>query len=127
VTAQNASANLANKDSKDAPKAAEAPKKPEEVVKTNGGSLQVYQSGGFPLPQNRPIESSHLDVVSTYNAMGIRPITSSGLNISSSMVLSGQRPITKSSLNISDIVILGNRPVASNEIEDINTLIGYLD
>ncbi|MDB9495168.1 hypothetical protein PN441_03860 [Spirulina major CS-329] len=127
MTAQNASANLANKDNKDAPKTAEALKKPADVLKAKEGSLQVYQSGGFPLPQNRPIEPSHLNVVSTYNAMGIRPVIASGLNISSSMVLSGQRPITKSSLNISEIVILGNRPVASNEIEDINTLIGYLD
>ncbi|MCW6034683.1 hypothetical protein K4A83_00120 [Spirulina subsalsa FACHB-351] len=87
----------------------------------------VYQSS-TRLPQNRPIEPSHLKVVGTYDTMGLRPVTSSGLDISSSMVVSGNRPIMKSTLAISQSYsIMGNRPVASNEIEDMSTLIGYLD
>ncbi|MEA5467942.1 hypothetical protein [Spirulina sp. 06S082] len=89
--------------------------------------IQVYQKS-FPLPQNRPIEPSHLNIVGTYNAMGERPVTSSGLEISSSIVISGNRPIAKSILDISETYkVMGNRPVASNDFEDIATLIGYLD
>ncbi len=89
-------------------------------------SLDVYQPA--PLPQNRPIERSHLKVVETYNTMGLRPVVSSGLEISSSMVVSGNRPIVKSHLVISETYsVMGNRPVAANEIDDIGELIGYLD
>ncbi|MEA5418700.1 hypothetical protein VB712_05635 [Spirulina sp. CCNP1310] len=122
MTAENATAQKQTIAPKEAPK----PKLPE--TKTEQGSIQVYQSGGMPLPQGRPIEISHLNIVGTYNSMGIRPVTSGTFEISSSMVVSGNRPIAKSSLVISkDIVLMGNRPVASNEIEDIKTLIGYLD
>ncbi|NEO27595.1 MAG: hypothetical protein F6K03_12055, partial [Kamptonema sp. SIO4C4] len=99
----------------------------EQEPKKQEGGLQVYQKG-YPLPQNRPVESSHLKVFRTYNSMGIRPVTTSNLNITHSIVLSGNRPVTKGSLMISEqYSVMGNRPVASNEIEDIATLIGYLD
>lgn len=118
MTAQNATAQKENQDKE----------KPVETITGQAASIQVYQSGGMPLPQNRPIEVSHLNIVGTYNSMGIRPVTTGTFKISSSMVVSGNRPIAKSSLVISeDIVLMGNRPVASNEIEDIATLIGYLD
>jgi len=114
---------------KDNPALKENPKPTPPATTTEPkASIQVYKSGGMPLPQGRPIEISHLNIVGTYNSMGIRPVTTGTFQISSSMIVSGNRPIAKSSLVISkDIVLMGNRPVASNEIEDIATLIGYLD
>ncbi|WLT38512.1 hypothetical protein NON20_01110 [Synechocystis sp. B12] len=48
------------------------------------------------------------------------------MEVSSTMTVSGNRPIALSHLHISEITA-GNRPVASNEIDDPNTLMGYLD
>ena len=81
------------------------------------------------LPNNRPIEPSHLDVVGTYSAVGgSRPISKSGIDVSSSITISGKRPIAVSTLNVSETyTVMGNRPVASNEIDDPTMLMGYLD
>lgn len=81
------------------------------------------------LPQNRPIEPSHLDIVRTYSSVGsARPVTKSGMEVSSTLTISGNRPIALSHLQISETyVVMGNRPVASNEIDDAATLMGYLD
>ncbi|QUS60100.1 hypothetical protein [Synechocystis sp. PCC 7338] len=79
------------------------------------------------MPTNRPIEASKLHVVSTYGSMGAtRPVGASTMEVSSTMTVSGNRPIALSHLRISEITA-GNRPVASNEIDDPNTLMGYLD
>ncbi|MBE9204113.1 hypothetical protein IQ218_12535 [Synechocystis salina LEGE 06099] len=79
------------------------------------------------MPTNRPIEASKLHVVSTYGSMGAtRPVGASTMEVSSTMTVSGNRPIALSHLHISEITA-GNRPVASNEIDDPNTLMGYLD
>ena len=81
------------------------------------------------LPQNRPIEPSHLEVVRTYSSVGsARPVTKSTMEISGTMTISGTRPIALGGLQISETyVVMGNRPVASNEIDDASTLMGYLD
>ena len=81
------------------------------------------------LPSNRPVEPSHLEVVSTYSSVGAtRPIVKSGMKISSTLTVSGSRPIAVSTLNVSEThTIMGNRPVASNEIDDPTSLMGYLD
>ncbi|AGF52602.1 slr0476 [Synechocystis sp. PCC 6803] len=79
------------------------------------------------MPTNRPIEASKIHVVSTYGSMGAtRPVGASTMEVSSTMTVSGNRPIALSHLHISEITA-GNRPVASNEIDDPNTLMGYLD
>lgn len=80
------------------------------------------------MPSNRPIEASKIHVVSTYGSMGAtRPVGASLMEVSSTMTISGNRPIALSHLHISEIS-RGNRPVASNEeIDDPNTLMGYLD
>ena len=82
----------------------------------------------LPTPKgNRPIEASKIHVVSTYGSMGAtRPVGASTMEVSSTMTVSGNRPIALSHLHISEITA-GNRPVASNEIDDPNTLMGYLD
>ena len=82
------------------------------------------------LPGNRPVEPSHLKVVSTYSSVGgARPVTASGMHVSNTLVVSGNRPISTSTLAISEnYTIMGNRPVASNEIdENPAILMGYLD
>ncbi|MGF1490743.1 MAG: hypothetical protein ACFBSE_26930 [Prochloraceae cyanobacterium] len=91
--------------------------------------LQLAQKPAM-LPGNRPVEPSHLQVISTYRSVGgSRPVTASGMHISSTLVVSGNRPISTSTLAISESVhIMGNRPVASNQIdEDPAVLMGYLD
>lgn len=101
------------------------------------------------LPGHRPIERSHLKVISTYTSVGSqRPVTASEMQVSSSMTISGNRPIGVSTLKISDSFaisgnrpvslsvlnisstysIMGGRPVASNEIDDdVYVLMGYID
>ncbi len=83
----------------------------------------------IPLPGNRPIESSHLNIVSTYHAVGgDRPVVASGLDIKEMISVSGNRPIVASHLQISETYkVMGNRPVASNAIDDPQTLMGFLD
>ena len=80
------------------------------------------------LPQNRPIEPSHLEVVNTYSSVGSnRPVTKGTVEFSSSLAISGNRPIAASTLQVSDSFIMGNRPIASNEADDTAVLMGYLD
>lgn len=81
------------------------------------------------LPNNRPIEASHLKVIHTYNVVGsARPVTASTMEVSGSLSISGNRPIALSHLKISETYsVMGNRPVASNDMDDFVTLMGYLD
>lgn len=80
------------------------------------------------LPQNRPIEPSHLEIVNTYSSVGSnRPVTKGTVDFNSSLAISGNRPIAVSTLKISDSYVMGNRPIAPNEMDDISTLMGYLD
>jgi hypothetical protein len=81
------------------------------------------------LPNNRPIEASHLNVVKTYNSVGTtRPVVASEVEMSGTLTISGNRPIAVSHLKISDTYsVMGSRPVASNEIDDPALLMGYLD
>ena len=81
------------------------------------------------LPQNRPIEPSHLEIVHTYSSVGSdRPVSKGEIEFSSSLAISGNRPIAASTLQVSDsYVVMGNRPVASNESDETATLMGYLD
>ena len=80
------------------------------------------------LPQNRPIEPSHLEIVNTYSSVGSnRPVTKGTVDFSSSIAISGNRPIAASTLQVSDSFIMGNRPIASNESDDTAILLEYLD
>lgn len=96
------------------------------LVEASKGGLDLYQAPR--LPQNRPIEPSHIQVVETYSIMGNRPVVASGMKIVDSLSVSGHRPVMASNLVISEnYSVMGNRPIASNEVEDMTTLIGYLD
>ncbi|MEB3173972.1 MAG: hypothetical protein VKN60_02110 [Cyanobacteriota bacterium] len=92
-----------------------------------GGLKLMAGDGG--LPNNRPIEASHLKVVSTYTTVGgVRPVGASGMELSGTLTISGNRPIALSHLKISETYsVMGNRPVASNEIDDPAALMGFLD
>ncbi len=98
----------------------------EEVVAL---SVKDKESTVLGLPNNRPIEPSHLHITSTYRSVGgDRPVTEGLMEISGTMEVSGHRPIAASHLQVSETyVVMGNRPVASNETDDMATLIGYLD
>ncbi len=80
------------------------------------------------LPQNRPVEPSHLEIVHTYTSVGSnRPVTKGTVEFNQSLAISGNRPIAVSTLQVSETYIMGNRPVAPNEIDDVANLMGYLD
>lgn len=100
----------------------------KDKSETSSNGLNLVHQPGL-LPGNRPVEASHLKVVSTYTSVGgLRPVTAGEMEISSTLTISGNRPIALSHLNISETYsVMGNRPVASNEIDDPTTLMGYLD
>ena len=80
------------------------------------------------LPQNRPIEPSSLEIVHTYSSVGSnRPVSKGTIDFSSSIAISGNRPIAASTLQVSESYIMGNRPVASNESDETDSLMGFLD
>jgi hypothetical protein len=93
----------------------------------NSNALVFKQQGTYL--NNRPIEASHLNIVSTYKSVGsLRPVTASTIKFNSSIAISGNRPIGASSLIISDTYkVMGSRPVASNDIDDPTLLMGFLD
>ena len=79
------------------------------------------------LPQNRPIEPSHIEIVNTYSSVGSnRPVSKGTVEFSSSLAISGNRPIAVSTLKISESY-MNNRPIASNESDETAVLMGYLD
>jgi len=101
-----------------------------ESGKKEGGeqSLALSTQPANPLPQNRPIEPSHLEIVNTYSSVGSnRPVTKGTVDFTSSLTISGSRPIAASTLQVSDSFIMGNRPVASNESDETTVLLEYLD
>lgn len=94
---------------------------------SDGGIHLIKHSS--TLPGGRPIEASHLKIVSTYHSIGAdRPVTASGMDIKGTLTISGSRPIAASHLVISETYsVMGSRPVASNEIDDPTSLMGFLD
>ena len=105
----------------------------EQAVEVNDNkgkeTLALSVKKSSLLPSNRPIEPSHLEIVSTYSSVGAaRPVVKSGMKISNTLAVSGSRPIAVSALKVSETyTVMGNRPVASNDIDDPAALMGYLD
>ena len=76
----------------------------------------------------RPVDSSSFQVIGTVSAMGERPIGASNMKVWDTIAASGNRPIATSTLKISEVaMIMGNRPIASNFIDDEASLMGFLD
>ena len=111
------------------PKPAEKEKEVAALSVKGGEAVKLAINKSSLLPGSRPIEASHLNIVSTYNSIGTpRPIVASGMNIKGTLTISGNRPIAVSGLKVSETyTVMGNRPVASNEIDDPAILMGYLD
>ena len=100
----------------------------KDKTSTTAQGIQLITEPGL-LPGNRPVEASHLKVVSTYKSVGAaRPVVAGDMEISSTLTISGQRPIMVSHLQVSETyTVMGNRPVAPNDIDDPALLMGYLD
>lgn len=91
-------------------------------------NLETSEMTITPLPGNRPIDSSNIQVLGTISVMGERPIAASNNKIWNTITVSGERPIYSSNLVISTTaMIMGNRPVASNFFNEEENLMGYLD
>ena len=95
-------------------------KKAEEP--TTSSAIQVAQP---QLPGNRPVSPSAIIVHHTMYASGIRPVVSSGIEIYDTMSASGIRPISASTLHVTGNI--GKRPIASNVLEESDSLMGYID
>lgn len=90
-------------------------------------SSDLNVSEGSFLPGNRPIDVSNVQIVGTISAMGNRPIAASPIEVRDVIVVSGNRPVAVSHLKAGATeMIMGNRPIASNEVDD-EDLMGYLD
>jgi hypothetical protein len=123
TTSSNASkTNTAAKPNSTTTKASTKPEGEEQ-------SLALSKPAKIQLPENRPIEPSHLEIVHTYSSVGSdRPVSKGTVEFTSSMVISGNRPIAASTLQVSDTyIVMGNRPVASNESDETGVLMGYID
>jgi hypothetical protein len=92
-------------------------------------ALALSTPARIQLPENRPIEPSHLEIVHTYSSVGSdRPVSKGTVKFTSSLAISGNRPIAASTLQVSDTyIVMGNRPVASNESDETGVLMGYID
>lgn len=101
-----------------------------EIVSISGdrpiGISTLHISETYGIVGNRPVESSDFEVVAT---LGNRPIGSSAMQVSEMFSMSGARPIGISTLHIDEVysTMGGNRPIASNEIDDSSALMGFLD
>lgn len=101
---------------------------PAKTKSTANAKLATAEVLPTPLPGNRPIDSSNIQVLGTISVMGERPIVASTNKIWNTITVSGERPIYSSNLVISaTAMIMGNRPVASNFFENEENLMGYLD
>lgn len=101
-----------------------------EIVSISGhrpiGTSTLHISETYGIVGNRPVEASDLEVVAT---LGRRPIGSSTMQVSEMFSMSGARPVGVSTLHIDEVysTMGGNRPIASNDIDDSSTLMGFLD
>lgn len=82
-------------------------------------------SGSLTLMGNRPIEISHQKVDHLFDG---RPVMANNLKVHEMFKASGERPIEVSHLIISQLYsLMGNRPIASNDIDDPEALMGFID
>ncbi len=102
----------------------------QDETKANGAlSLREESKIAVSAASKRPIEPSKLVVAGTFRSVGAdRPIFASQIQTAGDFYSSGIRPIGVSTLQISQTYsVMGNRPVASNEIDDSETLMGFID
>lgn len=78
------------------------------------------------MEENRPVGASHLEIRHTISESGIRPVGASDIMFHHTISESGNRPIADSELEITG-TLSKNRPIASNNLDNPQTLMGYLD
>lgn len=90
----------------------------DDAASGNETAIQLHQPG---LPAQR-VESFH-------EAGADHPIMAAHQVIVSTFYMAGERPVVASELDVKDYYMaMGNqRPVASNQIDDTPTLMGFLD
>jgi hypothetical protein len=111
------------------------------------GTIQLLQPSNT-LPNNRPIGSTGLQITDImhiagsdrpitagkqkvsemFHSAGERPVMAATLKVSEVFNIAGERPVMAGTLKIGEIYSsMGTRPVASNEIDDVGSLMGFLD
>ncbi|HEY9827073.1 MAG TPA: hypothetical protein V6D19_16660 [Stenomitos sp.] len=89
--------------------------------------LEIVRSG-HTFQGYRPISSAHLTIIDTDTLPNHRPIVKSGLEIVNSDSLPQHRPIVRSKFPLPNSNVLPNhRPIASNQIDNPLELMGFLD
>jgi hypothetical protein len=74
----------------------------------------------------RPIQPAVMTIVGTFQSAGVRPIGAGHLILSGHM--HDNRPVAASDPKFTEgSRLLGTRPIASNDMDDAATLMGYLD
>ncbi len=86
--------------------------------------LQVYET--INVSGLRPVMASPFEVVGSLDAAGHRPIGANEFEIMATINESGIRPIGASSLHITEMLTV-SRPIASNDIDDSGSLMGFID
>jgi hypothetical protein len=91
-------------------------------------SSDLNLSEAVSIMGNRPVDASNIQVLGTISEMGDRPIVASSIKVMDTISVSGERPIAASSIQLTQTkMIMGNRPIASNYIDGDEDLMGYLD
>lgn len=92
-------------------------------------SSDLNLSEAVSIMGNRPVDASNIQVFKTISEMGDRrPIVASSIKVMDTISVSGERPIAASSIQLTQTkMIMGNRPIASNYIDGDEDLMGYLD
>jgi hypothetical protein len=116
--------------------------KSSKSSKESKGAIERYQR--LPLPNNRPVGTTHLQISQTVSILGNRPVSATHIQIEQTFSASGIRPISKGEVEIKETfsasgvrpvgtthlvieeTVMG-RPVAANEDEENNGLMGFLD
>lgn len=89
------------------------------------GSTHLQISETLSILGNRPVSASHIKIRQTFSASGIRPISNGEIEIAETFSASGVRPIGTTHLVIEETIM--GRPVAANDDNENNGLMGFLD
>jgi hypothetical protein len=111
-------------------KTTQAGQSAKEESADNTAPTQIQVANMAMIMPNRPIEHSDLEVTGTL--MGNRPIVKADSALSVTLIqpeetsgVMANRPISATHLQITGMMM--NRPIASNQIDDPNTLMGFID
>jgi hypothetical protein len=114
----------------DMSKTTQAGQSGKEESAENTAPTQIQVANMAMIMPNRPIEHSTLEVTGTL--MGNRPIVKADSALSVTLIqpeettgVMANRPISATHIQITGMMM--NRPIASNQIDDPNTLMGFID